>query len=291
MALSPDRRAVLLRLFGDFTLRWFERAKHDFGGDYETAVVLMSILQANVGPVGRDAALNRLYGDRPPPDDLRAPVSLREAARTIGMKRERFRRRVVPLMAAKAIAPVADGYIVPAAAIRPASSRPHAQAVALLHRRLRRNGFDVVDLPVTDGADRWRQGVLRVMGDVVVAWAREAPAALGGDIRTASILAAVMQANDHPGVETPTEAPRPIAVNALAESLAMPRESVRRYVAALEQHGRLRRSDGGVSVAPEMLNDDALAFVEPLYGLTCELLARLAAQGATFSADYLSASG
>lgn len=288
MSLSSDQRAILARLFGDFALRWFERAKDDFERDYEAASVLMAILQANIRIVGEDARLNKRFGKTPPPNELRVPISLREAAKLIGMPRERLRRKSRLLVDAEAIELVGDGYIVPAAAIRPASSRTHGQAVAMLHRRMQAAGFGVPDIPVSDGPDNWRQGVLRVMGDAVVAWIRLASEPFNGDVQLAVVTAAVMQANDYPRIDGAPATPRPIPVHALAASLHRPRESVRRHVAALEKDGWLQRQDQGIILAPGVLDRPEMASVDPLYELTHALFARLAAHGASFSADYLS---
>lgn len=286
MPLSQRRRALLLRLFGDFTLRWFEVTNSNFEGDYERACTFQTVLQANTAKVGEDAVLNRLYDRTPPPNHLRTPVSLREAARALDMPREAFRRRAALLTEHKVFELRDDGYIVPATIINTEISRRHCSKVGVFYRRLRQAGFDVADIPITSEPDAWRQGVLRVMGDLVVAWARLAPKPLGGNLMLAVAFAALVQANDHPGEDGAEHPPRPISVRALALSLGLPRETVRRHMGQLEAKGWAQRTALGFIVAPAVLQSDAIAFVDPLMDLTRDLFQRLADQGAVFSSDY-----
>ncbi|MBP7704288.1 MAG: hypothetical protein KA105_03245 [Caulobacter sp.] len=286
MSHDQRRRALLLRLFGDFALRWFETAHALFDGDYEGVCTLLAVLQANVRAVGEDAALNGQYDRTPPPDELRKPVSLREAARSLGVPRERFRRRAALLVAAGAFQLRDEGYIVPSATIDADTSRKHCRAVGVFYRRLKQAGFALADIATTDEPNAWRQGVLRVMGDVVVTWARLASQAADGNLMLAVVFAALIQANDHPGEEDAEHPPRPISAHALALSLAVPRETVRRHVAQLETMGWARRVTGGFVVSPAVLEGEAIAFVDPLFDLTRTLFQRLADQGAVFSSDY-----
>lgn len=285
--LTLRQRNHLLRLYGDFALRSFERAEPVLERDYDGIAVLMAVLQSNVSAVARDAALNRLYGDSPPPNELRLPVSLREAARLIAMPRERFRRKASLIARLGGFLPVGRGYIVPALVLRTPTARLHAQAARLLHRRLTDSGYPVAPVAVSAGKAPWRQGVLRVMGDVFVAWCRLASAPFGGDLRMAAVFSAVVQAGFAPDVEDGASPPRRVSLQALAGSLAMPRESVRRYVSRLEQDGWIARHTAGVAVSNEALGRSELDYVETLLDLTLECFRRLSDHGATFSADYL----
>lgn len=286
MSAYQHRRALLLRLFGDFALRWFETAQGLFNGDYEGVCTLLAVLQANVKTVAEDPSLNRLYGVTPPPNDLRTPVSLREGARLLGVPRERFRRRAALLVEFNAFALRDEGYIVPAATINTETSRRHCRTVGVFYRRLKQAGFDLADIPTTSETDSWRQGILRVMGDLVVTWARLASEAFGGNLMMAVVFAALVQANDHPGEEGVEHPPRPISAHALALSLGAPRETVRRHLVQLEVKGWALRGPDGFTVSPVILDSEAIAFVDPLLDLTRELFQRLADQGATFNSDY-----
>lgn len=286
MPASQRRRALLLRLFGDFALRWFEVSHGHFDGDYEGVCTLAAVLQANVKAIGEDADLNRLYDRTPPPDHLRVPVSLREAARMLGVPRERFRRRASLLLQAGAFRLLDEGYIVPAATLDTEVSRRHCRAVGVFYRRLRDAGFEVAEIPMTDEPDAWRQGVLRVVGDLNVAWARLATEALGGNLMLAVVFAALVQANDYPGAGGAEHPPRPISAHALAMSLGAPRETIRRHVALLETMGWVERRPDGFVIAEAVLRSDAIAFVEPLLEMTRAMFQRLADQGAVFSSDY-----
>jgi DNA-binding Lrp family transcriptional regulator len=89
----------------------------------------------------------------------------------------------------------------------------------------------------------------------------------GGDVLGPLIEAAVFEANVADFVEghhsagelwalvgpAPAEAMRPASVNAVAASLRLPFETVRRRVAALVRQGRLVRDRDGLGVAPEWL--------------------------------------
>ncbi len=57
------------------------------------------------------------------------------------------------------------------------------------------------------------------------------------------------------GLDAPAELFRPVRTLAISQSMRLPHETVRRRVQALETGGRLVVNDGGVAVAPDVLNE------------------------------------
>jgi hypothetical protein len=95
----------------------------------------------------------------------------------------------------------------------------------------------------------------------------------GGDVLGPLIEAAVLEANIGAAVEgfvrsgdlralerpLPPEVMRPVSVHALAASLRLPYETVRRRAGSLAEEGRLVRDRGGVHVAPGWMTRPAAA--------------------------------
>jgi hypothetical protein len=85
---------------------------------------------------------------------------------------------------------------------------------------------------------------------------------LSGDLTMALVFIGVVQANlllTPGGAESPCR--RPISGGALAASLQIPAETVRRKVKALIAAGYLRREDGGLVAPPEALKRPEIARV------------------------------
>lgn len=91
------------------------------GGDFVRAIIVMTIMQANLQHLGRDPAAND--GGSPPDDKLR-PISALAIANSLGVPRETVRRHIHRLVEAGACRRVTGGYIVPEAVLK----RPEQQA-------------------------------------------------------------------------------------------------------------------------------------------------------------------
>lgn len=110
--------------------------------------------------------------------------------------------------------------------------------IGLVAEMIRETGLDPVDMLV-----------LNAIGAANVA-----------HLRDRQDLTADYQAPDAP---LPIEMKRPITSLAIAESLGLPRETVRRRVAGLIKSGQLMRQKGGLIATPELQNPErtvALAF-------------------------------
>lgn len=110
-ALPPG---VVERLVLAFSLRALETLTELYG-DVTAGTIVAAITAINVRGVTQDPRLSQLYSseDAPPPDDLRAPVSLRALARAIDLPFETVRRRVAALVAADIVAWKDGGVFVP----------------------------------------------------------------------------------------------------------------------------------------------------------------------------------
>lgn len=122
--------------------------------------------------------------------------------------------------------------------IRTISRLTSEYLIGLVAEMIRETGLDPIDMLV-----------LNAIGAANVA-----------HLRDRHDLTAEYQAPDTP---LPIEMKRPIPSLAIAESLGLPRETVRRRVAGLVKSGQVRRLKGGLIATPELQNPErtvALAF-------------------------------
>ncbi|TRW17554.1 hypothetical protein [Glacieibacterium frigidum] len=106
---------VVARLVVDTGIRLMEFVVERYGHVIDAAICIGTVA-ANVRPMRADPLLSRAYAeyDRPPPDALRQPVTLRQLARELQLPFETVRRRIAPLVARGELAAVGRGFIVPA---------------------------------------------------------------------------------------------------------------------------------------------------------------------------------
>ncbi|RYF94256.1 MAG: hypothetical protein EON95_05950 [Caulobacteraceae bacterium] len=100
----------------------------------------------------------------------------------------------------------------------------------------------------------------RALGEFILRWAELAAPNFGGDLVTAVIYTAVIQANvreiwndselnrQYSADAPPDALRRPISVSSIAASLNLPRETVRRHVTKMLETGAMVKKDGGVMV-------------------------------------------
>lgn len=92
------------------------------GGDFVRAIIVMTIMQANVQHLGRDPS--RIDGDGAVPDERMRPISALAIANSLGVPRETVRRHIHRLAEAGICRRVTGGYIIPEAVL----TRPEQQA-------------------------------------------------------------------------------------------------------------------------------------------------------------------
>lgn len=256
MVDDPIKYRAVARAFGEMVLQWIQAIARPFDGEFEPAVLLVAIQQAN-RPAGWDA----------PP----RPISTTAVAQSLGVSRETTRRYVKVLEAHGLIERVADGLIAP----------PHLEgtpaALAARHElyeivepfihHLRAAGIDFAqadgpDLPPPGPAPAPRELALlvgRTFDRFILRWVESAIRDFDGDLRLMLVHTAILLANEqsvlqdarlnafYGGFTPPPEAlRRPISINALAAMTAMPRETTRRFVARLEERGFVDRTPTGM---------------------------------------------
>jgi hypothetical protein len=106
----------------------------------------------------------------------------------------------------------------------------------------------------------------RALGEFILRWAELAGPNFDGDLVTAIIYTAVIQANvreiwndpdlnrQYAASAPPDALRRPISVSSIAASLNLPRETVRRHVVKMLEAGAIVKKDGGV-IVPQAIVD------------------------------------
>ncbi|NBB16571.1 hypothetical protein GVN21_14505 [Caulobacter sp. SLTY] len=106
----------------------------------------------------------------------------------------------------------------------------------------------------------------RAIGEFILRWAEVTGPNFGGDLTSAIIYTAVVQANirevwndpvlnrQYADVAPPNALRRPISISAIAASLNLPREMVRRHVGRMLDSGAMVKKDGGVIVPVETVD-------------------------------------
>jgi hypothetical protein len=228
--------------------------------DFTDALILMAVTQANVEPVLRDAALNRAFAayDRPPPDDLRRPISVNAVAQSLGIPFETVRRRVTRLSRIGVYRSTPAGVIVPGWVVRLGAHRSAAEAnyrrVQDLYFRLAKLGA----LPAAPKIAPWAgpaplRAVARVSAEYLLRLIATANAQLD-DLGSAVVWLEVLRSThehlpDAAGVDRVQR--RPVRVTAVARRLGMPFETVRRRVVDLAARGLCETTDRGVVLSPD----------------------------------------
>lgn len=235
-------------------------------------LLLMGIVQANVGLVTREPELQRTYAayDAPPPDELRRGVSVSAIANSLSLPYETVRRRVAGLERKGLCVVNEKGVHVPNEVL---TSPEHMAGSFAVFERLRQLYYRLNDVGALRGfpqadpqppADMVR-AIMRVFGDyflrVVDAVSRGV-----GDIMAGLVLLGILTANtahlpDQEGGQegagpsnfVPDSLRRPVSVAALARRLRLPEETVRRHASQLVADGRCVRAPQGYLIPGEVL--------------------------------------
>jgi len=267
-------------------------------GDHDLldAWILTAALDANMAPVTRDPALMAAYGNaaESTPDELRRPVSVNAIAQSLALPFETVRRRVARLARAGLCVVGPQGVVVPNAAVTTPAYRDQMlgryERARRFHRELKAIGAlgeDPVPPAVQDGepplrAVNWAlsEYVLRACNDLIL---------LTGALVASRVLLELVLANieDLPAQALPAWAADPARVGratrtaALARTLRVPPETVRRHLNGLETEGFcLRRDDGWVAMAPPAALPRLTAMAQANHANLKRLFARLRPLGA-----------
>jgi len=186
-------------------------------------------------------------------------IPIRELARRLGVPYETARRNAALLVHQNLCAATEHGLVVPGAVLR----RPrYRRVVRLMHANIMRLLAELARIGVLKGAIELRHAVRRSeLGRRQTAFARagirswlrgitNAADGVGGDILRGFVVAAIWTANVKHFTTTSTGGPaamlrdddrRPVTVMAIANSLRLPYETVRRYINDLVAEDICRR--------------------------------------------------
>jgi len=253
-----------------------------FGRDMVDGLLLVAISQANVALITRDPELQRTYAtlDRPPPDDLRRPVSINAVAGSLRLPYETTRRRVAALVKAGVLQSTPRGLILPLAPLNSAFYHMAAEAnyelLRTLYFRLRKIGLlsDLVrpNAPPFDPGHPPIRLVIRLSADYILRLVDQLNQYLG-DLVSGLVFLDVFQANTEHLADTeggddgnewheedfvPDTDRRPVRAADIARRLSIAHETVRRHLIRLVAQGRCERSDDGYWVSSHILASDPL---------------------------------
>lgn len=236
------------------------------GGPVLDPLLLVAVVEANVAPINQNPVLQHAHAalDSPPPDALRRPVSISAIAASLGQPFETVRRRLKALAARGECEIGPKGVIVPTRCL---TSEKHRRIALARYERVRRlylelnaagafvdlpdNGRPAPDLAPFDAppvrlVDRllseYYLRVLELLGRRV------------GDPLTALVMLGVARLNLAGLTPEQRAAPYilpdhlrvPARRSALARSLGLPSETVRRRLIDLEARGFCRTGPDGV---------------------------------------------
>lgn len=255
------------RLSLDYVLDSIELSRA--GGDVIDRLLIAAILDANVAPVKQDLSLQFAYGalDDAPPEAVLRPVSVNGIALSLRLPFETVRRRVGRLARQGALVLTPRGVLVSQARIESPAFKALSQA---RYERLRRFYRDLIEaqalapIAAEEGDARGPETgapPVRVVNRVLAEYLMrtiEAVTRLVGHPVDGLLLLHIARANLPPEGQDPA-ALAPIKSGALAVLLALPRETVRRHLQALERADLCRRSRKGVVLAPGLLERPSTA--------------------------------
>jgi hypothetical protein len=235
--------------------------------DFLDALIVMAVTQANVDPITRDPELNARFAtyDRPPPEQLRRPISVNAVAQSLGAPFETVRRRVSRLSRVGVYRVSPAGVIVPGWVVRIATHRAALQAGYGRTRGLYFHLEALGALPPMPEAPPWSEApplraVARLGADYLLRLITTASAELG-DLTDAAIwLETLRSSHEHLPDEAgcdPAQS-RPVRVTALARRIGMPFETVRRRMADLTARGLCDATADGVILGPEATSGPVL---------------------------------
>jgi DNA-binding IscR family transcriptional regulator len=276
-----DVARIVARLGVQYVLRAFQLLI-DAHGDIRAGLIVHAINAANVSHIDgstvegqRAAASDGLFHD-----ETREPVSISRLAQLTGLPRDSTRRIVQRLIDAGACVRADGGVIVPRALLESAeiarAATTNLRYVRELVRHLLAFGL-VEDAPAeapaweaTGGERAMARGVARFSRDYILQVLKLLANAYG-DIRVGVVAQTIVTANTahleapmgegwrYAGIDQPPpdEVRRPVSVAAVAVSLGVPYETLRRQVRRLIEAGVCVRIEGGLIVPMAVLEHPA----------------------------------
>lgn len=217
-------------------------------------LLMLAIAQANLAPLARDPEFQKTYAglEASPPDDMRRPARVRAIATSLGVPQETARRRVVALAEAGILAMSDDGVILPQAF----TYSPHAVEMAMetwntftqLYANLRRaECLSAVPAATPDQPPAMRQ-MMRLWVDHFLRLI-EALMPMVGDLFSVVMLFAILDGSLTAGDG------KSVSASAIARSLGLPFESVRRNALRITDNGLCQKVGRGYLIPPELMEE------------------------------------
>ncbi len=275
-------------------------------GDHELldALILTAALDANMAPVKRAPDLRQAYGGPSvsAPDDLRRPVSVNAVAQSLNLPFETVRRRARRLAKAGLCVIGPQGMVAPHSLTTSpsyvADQRARYDRARLFYETLKALGALPAFEPAPPSAPPGTEPPVRAANWALSEYTLRACAdliALTGDVVSSRVLMELALIATRPAANGKETGPitadldpagglarlgRPTRVAALAASLNLPRETVRRRVAELETLGFCRReADGVVAALPAAMAPRVVEMARTNAGNVQRLFGSLARAG------------
>jgi len=247
------RERLCLAFSAELIPNGFRRQGHRSALD---TLLMLAVLQANLAPLARDTGFQRTYAglSLSPPDELRRPVRVRSIAMSLGIPQETARRRVASLAESGVLAFTGDGVIMPQSFTQSQAALQAAienwRALSDLYTALRRAG--ALEAPASDTVSPepplrqmmrlWTNHFLRLI---------EALTPMVGEAFDVLLLFAILCGSGatlaHPG--------KPVSASALARSLDLPFETVRRNALRFAENDFCQKTSRGYLITPQMLHE------------------------------------
>jgi predicted transcriptional regulator len=265
------KRRLEIRISNQYVLEYATSVRELFNQDLIKTLVFLAIGSANLSHL--DVGTNPRYArlDDPPPNTERRPIKAYWLAQSLGLPRETVGRKVRALIAEGRLISTDTGLIAPASAFEQENLTAHfritSSQLADFSSRLARAGIDDVPrlgLPL-DSPDFPHRAVGRIAAAFFLRAMDEIRQVFSGEFLTGLVLCGIVDANtnyisDLPGQpfanledQVPDAMRRPITAIALAEKLGLPRETARRHIRTLEQHGMCTATPSGLVVTQASL--------------------------------------
>jgi predicted transcriptional regulator len=289
---APDLNRAFVRATSDFFLTAAEVAGELAGGDLSLGIIWLTVVERSARRARRAATQWAAYlqSGAVLPDEARPPISVYAISRMLDLPYETTRRSVGRLISMGMLAKVRKGVISPAAFMDSARVRAaNAELQARLRRWLialdrqglvRLAGGPAALWPSSAAAsqpggmdpyvDEARRKYSRLAIGFMIEAGRLVAAITDGNLLRGLLLVAIVQANVgrlsndpersqrfsdflHP---PPDEIRRPISIFALAQSLHLPYETVRRNILQMVAEGLVDRTRRGVTVPTAVVMGD-----------------------------------
>ena len=264
-----ERPWRLMRVALIYLLDVIEVARDEVDGGLDPLVISL-VSTACVAPVTQDPRLQRAYAtlDRPPPDDLRRPITINAIAGSLGLPFETVRRTVHRLAERNLVEITPRGVVQSEAAVLDES---YVRLAGARYDRTRRLYADLqalgVALPGPDDPEPLAgppvRIVNRLIGEYTLRMVERLMRWTGEPLRGLMLLEIARASADHldlqafSGPEPISDAQRrAVRISEVARRLKLPNETVRRHLQALEADGLLKRRPQGYFISAAKLGGD-----------------------------------